>query len=147
MSRTLFLLLLTSTISYAQVYKWVDENGNIHFSDMPHQGASALVVDAQKPTAAGAESRAEEIHQRIKTTNDWLSEKRKKEEHLRRKEQRRIDKKNQKDQKRCQSLKDKISQNEFHWDLTKTQGYKQSQKDAYLIKKEKYHSEFNQYCR
>jgi len=147
MSRTLFLLLLISSTCYAQVYKWVDENGNVHFSDMPREGSTAIAVEAQKPMTVEAESRAEEINQRIKSTNDWLSEKRKKEERLRSKEQQRIDKKNQNDQKRCQSLKDKISQNEFHWGLIKTQGYKQSQRDAYSVRKEKYQSEFSRHCR
>ncbi|MBL1141535.1 MAG: DUF4124 domain-containing protein [Proteobacteria bacterium] len=31
----LVLILLISNVSYAEVYKWVDENGKIHFGDKP----------------------------------------------------------------------------------------------------------------
>lgn len=38
------LLIITPTVSFADVYKWTDENGAIHFSDNPN----FLPEDAQK---------------------------------------------------------------------------------------------------
>ncbi len=35
----LCITLLGVTQSYAQVYKWKDENGKTHYSDKPHQSA------------------------------------------------------------------------------------------------------------
>ncbi|MGH8495489.1 MAG: DUF4124 domain-containing protein [Gammaproteobacteria bacterium] len=37
-------LALTPALS-ATLYKWVDENGTIHFSDQPHPGAEAIEVE------------------------------------------------------------------------------------------------------
>ncbi|HTT03632.1 MAG TPA: DUF4124 domain-containing protein [Steroidobacteraceae bacterium] len=47
------LILLASTVvSAATVYKWVDENGVTHYSDQPHTGAMKLHVEgAQTYTA------------------------------------------------------------------------------------------------
>lgn len=51
-----FLSLITIiSTSFADIYKWVDSNGNTHFSDTPHQGAEKLnIPDAQSysPPAA-----------------------------------------------------------------------------------------------
>jgi len=42
------LMILTICASYAQVYKWTDSQGNVHFSDIPHTGAEKInVIDAQ----------------------------------------------------------------------------------------------------
>lgn len=39
-------------ISYADIYKWVDSQGNVHFSDTPHRGAEKLnIPDAQTYSA------------------------------------------------------------------------------------------------
>lgn len=35
------LILLTVTVQ-AQIYKWTDAQGNVHFSDKPHQGAEQI---------------------------------------------------------------------------------------------------------
>ncbi len=34
--------LLMSLAAYAQIYRWVDSNGNVHFSDRPHKGAEKI---------------------------------------------------------------------------------------------------------
>lgn len=40
--------LLGVTQSYAQVYKWKDENGRIHYSDKPHQSAKTIQIKESK---------------------------------------------------------------------------------------------------
>ena len=35
---TALILLLTSALAWAEIYKWVDENGNVRFSDKPPPG-------------------------------------------------------------------------------------------------------------
>ncbi|EHL32339.1 DUF4124 domain-containing protein [Legionella drancourtii] len=41
-------LMMVICISYADIYKWVDSQGNVHFSDTPHPGAEKLnIPDAQ----------------------------------------------------------------------------------------------------
>lgn len=39
---TLFALLLVSSLVWAQVYKWVDADGGVHYSDEPHPGAESI---------------------------------------------------------------------------------------------------------
>lgn len=38
------LLVITASVAEAAVYKWVDEHGNVHFSDTPRQGAEEVRV-------------------------------------------------------------------------------------------------------
>lgn len=38
------LLLMTSTVMSAQVYRWIDGDGVVHFSDRPEQGAEKIVL-------------------------------------------------------------------------------------------------------
>ncbi|MBT1445261.1 DUF4124 domain-containing protein [Shewanella sp. JM162201] len=46
---TLLGLLSLSLASHATVYKWVDKDGNVHFSDKPHPNAE--VVELQESSA------------------------------------------------------------------------------------------------
>jgi len=43
-----FILVLTSTLSAAEIYRWVDDQGNVEFSDEPRKGAEKVEVG---PTA------------------------------------------------------------------------------------------------
>lgn len=38
------LLLLASSLAFAQVYRWVDENGTVHYSDVPQGGAEEIDI-------------------------------------------------------------------------------------------------------
>lgn len=38
----LVMLLLAINIVHAQIYKWADSKGNVHFSDQPHDGAEEI---------------------------------------------------------------------------------------------------------
>ena len=44
--RALIGLLLLPCLAFAQVYRWVDENGQVHFGQQP-QGADALPVEVR----------------------------------------------------------------------------------------------------
>lgn len=45
MKKTLFILMLGMALNLnAEVYKWVDSDGNTHFSDVPHAGAETIVI-------------------------------------------------------------------------------------------------------
>ncbi|MCP0914010.1 MULTISPECIES: DUF4124 domain-containing protein [Legionella] len=37
-----FTLILLASSLFAQIYKWTDSNGNVHFSDRPHPGAKKI---------------------------------------------------------------------------------------------------------
>ena len=56
MRRILFTLLsLACSVTLATtIYKWVDENGVIHYSDQPHENAEKLQVEGAQTYSAGA---------------------------------------------------------------------------------------------
>ena len=47
-----FTLLFLPILSQAQVYKWVDENGKVHYSDKP-MNKNAVAVELKEPTNMG----------------------------------------------------------------------------------------------
>lgn len=46
------LLLLCVCVSYAQIYKWTDSQGNVHFGDVPHEGAVQVKVNESQTYSA-----------------------------------------------------------------------------------------------
>jgi hypothetical protein len=64
--RTLILILLVacSVATAAEVYRWVDDDGEVHYSDRPHEGAEMVVLpkaqtfSAPKPRARRRDSDA-----------------------------------------------------------------------------------------
>ena len=60
------LALLAASAAPAQVYRWVDEDGVVHYSDTPHPGAEEIHLPDDEPPAPG---RAFESLQRTLPTN------------------------------------------------------------------------------
>jgi len=50
---TLLLLLLCAAAASAQVYKWVDEDGIVHYTDQPVPGAERIDIES-RPTSRSA---------------------------------------------------------------------------------------------
>lgn len=48
MKKILILLVFTPWLCAAQIYKWVDENGKVHYSDKPFENQKGQVLDAEK---------------------------------------------------------------------------------------------------
>jgi len=45
-------LMLCICVSFAQIYKWTDAQGNVHFTDTPHEGAEQVKIpESQTYTA------------------------------------------------------------------------------------------------
>jgi hypothetical protein len=52
---SILLLLSLAMNAQAEIYKWIDQKGNVHFSDSPHPGASQVILPAaqmQDPVTA-----------------------------------------------------------------------------------------------
>lgn len=81
----LFALLLLTTSSLAQVYKWVDEDGQIHFSQFPpNEVKEAEQVDINVGTSASAEEAKKRLQeQREKLLKDSIERGLSEEEKLR----------------------------------------------------------------
>jgi hypothetical protein len=56
---TLFFLFMSSSLCSAQIYKWVDEKGTLHFSESPTSGA----VKNQDKSQVKAQDKNKEIPQ------------------------------------------------------------------------------------
>jgi len=41
-------LLLSASISYAEIYKWVDEQGKVHYGDKPVDNSETLDISTEK---------------------------------------------------------------------------------------------------
>jgi len=55
----LVMLLLAAPALAQEVYRWVDENGVIHYSDQPREGAERITVAPPQSYESRAESRPE----------------------------------------------------------------------------------------
>jgi hypothetical protein len=55
---TLVLLTMASGVS-ATTYSWVDEQGVVHFSDMPHEGATEIQLDKAQGYSISRQSMSE----------------------------------------------------------------------------------------
>ena len=90
-----FMMLLSSLLSHAEIYRWTDENGKVHFSDKPVGNKAEKLNIKEKPALPEA----------TQSRND---RKRKTEQYLRaRKEERAEIDKQEKEKKRLASLKKK----------------------------------------
>ena len=58
---TVFLCLLFQTSSYAEVYKWTDENGQVHYGEQPgNTGAEKVTIRQNETTKPRPINKAEE---------------------------------------------------------------------------------------
>ncbi len=84
------LLLFFSSLANAGVYKWTDENGNVHYGDKPTTGGERLNISTETPTrSTTSDETREERRQRISDslTDDRLARKEKKAEAKKKKAQ------------------------------------------------------------
>ena len=77
MRRFIWIIVFTAATAQAgQVYRWVDENGVVHFSDMPHPGAEQVIIPesstftpppVRRSTASSqpADTAAEPVYERL----------------------------------------------------------------------------------
>ncbi|MCG8494853.1 MAG: DUF4124 domain-containing protein [Enterobacterales bacterium] len=91
---TLILVCLTTSHAWSQVYKWVDENGKVHFGDQPPNKEKAETIDlpeqpvSEVPTVTDAERR-ERQKRLVKALEEERLEKQKAKEEKKKKEAKR----------------------------------------------------------
>lgn len=136
--------------AWAEIYKWVDEQGKLHFSDQPQQGAGQIHMDdgATAPvTHSDAGPSAREINRRIKAVNNQLGTERIQRHNAEARESRSVQARQESNNKNCQYYRDKLDNLEYEWELRTTRkGYKQSEKDKYLIEKDRYQRDIARAC-
>lgn len=75
----LFASLAITPSVFAEVYKWVDENGVVHYTDRPpEQGTESaeLAITTRPPDQTGDESAAESTQPETPWYEQWLAEQR-----------------------------------------------------------------------
>ncbi|MCW8385821.1 DUF4124 domain-containing protein [Fluoribacter dumoffii] len=68
-------LMMCICISYAQIYKWTDSQGNVHFSDTPHEGAEIITIPEEQsyssPNPSSTSTPKEEDEQPVKLKHTY----------------------------------------------------------------------------
>lgn len=59
------MALLVSVSVQAQIYKWVDENGQTHYSQQPPTSGEAQLMDVPRPPPINAEEAQQEVDELI----------------------------------------------------------------------------------
>ncbi|MCB1836842.1 MAG: DUF4124 domain-containing protein [Alcanivoracaceae bacterium] len=67
---------LASTPVHAQLYRWVDEHGKVHFSDKPVDEENAETVDIKGPPRIGQDDTVQQINDRVRRLHDTENEQR-----------------------------------------------------------------------
>lgn len=67
-----FLLLLSTNSAFAQIYKWVDENGRTQFSDKPHAKAQEIKIKGANKHSAKVDKTAENNKPNVAVTHKSL---------------------------------------------------------------------------
>jgi hypothetical protein len=61
------LAIITAGASMAQAYRWVDENGVVHYSDRPTEGAERIILPDTKPPSRPAPAYRREAPEETET--------------------------------------------------------------------------------
>lgn len=74
--RVLFLLavLMTVASAHAELYRWTDEAGRVHFSDQPPADQPAESMEAKGPPQLGQGESVKRIHQRVERLREAESQ-------------------------------------------------------------------------
>ena len=59
----LFALLIITPTMADEIYKWVDDNGQLHFSDVPRDGATEVEIAPAQTFSAPSASTADTSYQ------------------------------------------------------------------------------------
>lgn len=95
------VLLMTSNLAIAGVYKWIDENGRVHYGERP---ASSTAQEISIPQSSTRNNSGAEVNDRIKDMQDWNDARQLEREKKRQEEQKRLEEKKKTD-KKCAELR------------------------------------------
>lgn len=69
-SAALLTMILMTTTAGAELYRWTDESGRVHFSDRAPVGRDADALEAKEPPRIGQGTETHQIHQRLERLRD-----------------------------------------------------------------------------
>lgn len=103
----LIICAFFSTTLSAQVYRWVDDSGKVHFSDQPQNGAQSVNIRAPVSTSSGAVSNRSEAPSALERQRA-LAEQFEQQRLLREEEQQKAAERQAKVDKYCIQLRNKL---------------------------------------
>jgi len=97
----IFLLYLHADFAFAEIYKWMDEQGRVHYGDRPLANSTEMEIDNAKKSNVKISQSREESRQRLLNAYD---------EDNKRKAEEKAKSKNQKKElaRRCSRSKDRL---------------------------------------
>ena len=140
------LLVLTNTMAYSQVYRWVDSKGKVHFSDKPQSGQPTPIKIPPNLPSRGDSTYQEQLQKQQQLLNAYSArrlDKQKQENDKDRKKQLRQDKIST----QCAKYEDylKIGGGIYKVDINGERVFmKESEIARYRAKKQ---AEYDKYCR
>jgi len=129
------LLLLTAPPATAEIYRWVDAQGRVHYSDKPHEGADEVVIKPAAPTDPEVVERQRHQQQLLKSLG---ADRREREQALAEQKQALVERRT-----RCAAVQEKIKEysNASHLYVEGEDGkpvfYSEQQRAAYMAELEK----------
>lgn len=138
--KTLCLILaLLPLLASAEVYKWTDENGNVHFGDRPKNLNKAEVVEIREQKTGSmvsdSQKAAYKFNARVEAANDKYEE-----------AINRLPATSSGPSIACNYNRSMIRYYENEWESIRKRGYKQSQRNYYQDKISFYKSEEASSC-
>ncbi len=144
MKRISFVLVFITTTVNAGVYKWTDENGNVHFGDRPanKNEATELIYDTE--SKSGITNSSGNNKERARMTKELENDRKERESN---REERQVKKK--KKQKRCKKAKKNVH---FYQKTNRIYKYNSNGERIYYsdkdreVKIKKYKNQVAKYC-
>ena len=139
-----FLVLCTPFQGHAEVYKWIDEQGQTHYGERPAGGDATAVKIQDTPTADTAmQKQNEERDKMLKIYEE--------ERNIKNEEKRKADEENRKRAEQCRvaenELKDMQQGGAMYYDLD-DKGERRYLSDAEISRRIKeLEAQYNQYCK
>ena len=102
----------------AEVYRWVDENGKVHFSDKPKQGAETVEVDGPQKQSDSVSDQ-----ERLKKNAEWFAEQQqRREQELQQRKQQQAKSNSTKKVSACKGYRNKLADKQNELEVRKRAG-------------------------
>ena len=140
----IYLLCFTS-LSVAAVYQWRDENGRVHFSDVPATGAKQVTTIEDKPDKADLE-RHRQIQNKLEQTVNRQGAERRRADSALNYQRSRQKKARQQAKKRCSRAREQLASTRKSWRRKGRKGYRNRDRLGHLERTRKLEKRVSDSC-
>jgi len=140
-----------SVVDAAKVYRWVDENGKVHYTDSPKELPTSGADEAEQVEIKGPVRQADahrDAQQRQKNARwfDQRSAEREKEAQQREKEQKKLAKQKQKKREACTKARNRLADTERELKARKRAGIKTKTEAIFNARIDNYRIDVERKC-